>query len=359
MISEEEILKAKVLIVDDQEISVRLLEEILRKAGYQNITCVCDSREAAETYRELKPDAFVLDLHMPYLDGFQVMTQLRETQGSDYLPILVLTQLENRDLRYLALESGAKDFLNKPYDRVEVLVRIRNIIEVHMLHRRLGDQKKTLEEDVRQRTRELRRVQLDMIQHLARVAEYRDKATGMHIIRMSHYSACLAAKVGFSKEECEMILVAIALHDIGKVAIPDSILLKPERLTPEEREVMRTHAAIGAELLSGSESKVMQMAKEIALTHHERWDGSGYPRSLKGGQIPLLGRICCLCDIFDALINERPYKKAMAFDKAVEEIRADNGKSFDPDLVKNFLEILPEIRQIVRKYENARFEDIV
>lgn len=156
-----------------------------------------------------------------------------------------------------------------------------------------------------------------------------------------------------------MILVAIALHDIGKVAIPDSILLKPERLTPEEREVMRTHAAIGAELLSGSESKVMQMAKEIALTHHERWDGSGYPRSLKGGQIPLLGRICCLCDIFDALINERPYKKAMAFDKAVEEIRADNGKSFDPDLVKNFLEILPEIRQIVRKYENARFEDIV
>lgn len=359
MISQEEILAAKILIIDDQEISVRLLEEILRKAGYQDITSLHDSREARGMYAQIRPHAVILDLQMPYLDGFQVMTQLREVEGDDYLPVLVLTQLENKDLRYLALESGAKDFLNKPYDRVEVLVRIRNIVEVHILNDRLKDQNRRLEETVLKRTEELRETQLDMVQRLARVAEYRDRTTGIHIIRMSNYSTCLAAKVGFSREECDKMSVASALHDIGKVAIPDKILLKASRLAKKEGEIMRTHAMLGAKLLSGSSSRIMKMAEEIALTHHERWDGSGYPKGLQGEEIPLAGRICCLCDIFDALTNDRPYKKAWPFDKAVEEIKKESGATFDPHLVKCFLEILPEIRQIKEKYDDVNFEDIV
>lgn len=359
MISDTEILDAKILIVDDQEISVRLLEEILRKAGYRNITSIHDSREAGETYRRINPDALVLDLHMPYLDGFQVMTQLKEMEGDDYLPILVLTQLENKDLRYLALESGAKDFVNKPYDRVEVLVRIRNIIEVHMLHRKVRDQNRILEEKIQKRTKDLRDAQLEMGQRLARVAEYRDRATGMHIIRMSCYAQRLAAKLDFSKEECELILVASSLHDIGKVAIPDSILLKPQKLTNDEWKMMKTHPTIGSKLLAGSASKVMKMAQEIALTHHEKWDGSGYPQALKGEKIPLVGRICGLCDMFDALTNERPYKEAWPFPLAVEEIKKESGRSFDPSLVENFLEILPDIHQIQEKYNHMKLEDII
>ncbi len=359
MISQEEILAAPILIIDDQEVSVRLLEEILRKAGYQNITSIYDSRHARETYARLSPRAVILDLHMPYLDGFQIMTQLRDIERDDYLPVLVLTQLENRDLRYLALESGAKDFLNKPYDRVEVLVRIRNIVEVHILHDRLKDQNRRLEEEIQKRTQELCETQLDMVQRLARVAEYRYKTTGIHIIRMSHYSAYLASRAGFKREECGMISVASALHDIGKIAIPDKILLKSKRLTKKEDDILRTHTLIGAKLLSGGNSGILKMAEEIAITHHERWDGSGYPKGLKEKQIPLLGRICCLCDMFDDLSTERPGKKAWPIDKAIEEIRRESGAALDPHLVKCFLEILPQIRDIKQRYDNVNLEEIV
>lgn len=358
MIPEEEILSAKILIVDDQEVSNRLLTEMLRKAGYHNITCVSDPREAADTYDDLKPDVLILDLHMPYLDGFQVMTQLKELEGQGYLPILVLTQLDNKDLRYLALESGAKDFLNKPYDRVEVLVRVRNIIEVHMLHHRVRDQNRVLEEKIRKRTKELLDTQLEMVQRLARVSEYRDRDTGMHIIRMSNYAAALSTQVGFNKEESEMVMIASSLHDIGKVAIPDSILLKPAKLSAEEWNVMKTHVDIGARLLAGSDSKIMKMAHEIVLTHHERWDGSGYPKGLKGEEIPVVGRICGLCDSFDALTNARPYKEAYPFDKGVQEIKEGSGIMFDPQLVEHFIAILPEIGQIKEKYDGLKLEDI-
>ena len=357
MIFDEEILSAKVLIIDDQKVNARLLEEILRKSGYKNITCIYDARDAQTVYAALKPHAVVLDLNMPYLDGFQVITQLKEIEGDDYLPVLMLTQAGDNDLRFLAMESGAKDYLNKPYDRVEVLLRLRNIIETHLLHDRLRDQNKELEEKVRQRTQDLRDARLDMVHRLARVAEYRDKATGVHIVRMSYYSAALAEKIGFSKDDCELVLVAGSLHDIGKVAIPDSILLKSEGLTDEEREVMKRHTAIGASILSGSNTKVMQMACEIALTHHEKWNGKGYPQGLKGEKIPVLGRICALCDVFDALISDRPYKKAWPLESAVEEIRKESGASFDPGLIDNFLAILPEIRQIKEKYDTLRSEN--
>lgn len=359
MISQEEILEAPLLIIDDQEVSVRLLEEILRKAGYQNITSLCDSRHALETYARISPRAVILDLHMPYLDGFQIMTQLRDRDKDAYLPVLVLTQLDNRDLRYLALESGAKDFLSKPYDRVEVLVRIRNIVEVHILHDRLKDQNRRLEEEIRKRTQELREAQWDMVHRLARAAEYRDGTTGMHIIRVSHYAACLASQAGLKGEEGEMISVASALHDIGKVAIPDKILQKSTRLTKKEEEILKTHALIGAKLLSGGNAGVLRMAEEIALTHHERWDGSGYPKGLKGEHIPLAGRICGLCNFFDDLTGERPSRKAWSVDKAVGEIKREAGAALDPRLVACFLEILPQIHDIQQKYESGPLEEIL
>jgi putative two-component system response regulator len=358
MIPEEKILSAKILIVDDQPVSARILEEILRKAGYQAITSVYDSRDVKEAYKKLRPDAVILDLNMPYLDGFQVMTQLRETEGEEYIPILVLTQVGGADIRYLALEAGARDYLNKPYDRVEVIIRIRNIIETHILYDQMRNQNKLLEDKVFKRTQDLYEAQLDMVHRLARIAEFRDRVTGLHILRMSYYCAALAAKLGFSKEECDTVQVASALHDIGKVSIPDSILLKRDRLNNSEREIMKTHATVGSSLLSGSKAKVMQMAKEIALTHHEKWDGSGYPRGLKGEQIPLVGRICGLCDMFDALVSERPYKKAWPAEEAIEEIKKERGVSFEPRLVTQFLEILPEIREIKEKYDNLRVEDI-
>jgi len=350
MLSENDILKAKILIVDDEESSVKLVEDIFRKAGYNNITTTRDSRKAIDLYKELDPDLLVLDLVMPHMDGFQIMNQLKEINPDSYLPIVILTNESDQDVRFKALESGAKDFLNKPYDRVEVLIRFRNLIEVRMLQNQVQNQNRLLEEKVNLRTRELNETQQDVIHRLARAIEYRDSETGLHIIRMSHYTAFLAKKAGLNKDDCELILTASPLHDIGKIGIPDSILQKPGRLSDEEWEIMKTHTTIGAELLSGSNSKFMRMAREIAISHHEKWDGTGYPYGLKGEEIPLVGRICGITDVFDALMTIRPYKVAWPVDKTMDEIKQGRGNHFDPHLVDCFIEILPDIRKVRDKY---------
>ena len=350
MLTNEQYKRAKILIIDDQEVSIRLLTEILQKAGYKNIAFTTDSREAKELYQQVQPDVLVLDLTMPYLDGFQVMSQLKEVEQGSYLPVIVISGEESKELRFQALESGAKDFLNKPYDRVEVLIRINNLIEVRLLHNEVRDQNKLLDDKVKKRTQELYDTQLDVIQRLARAIEYRDSETGMHIIRMSNYSACLAAKVGMNLNDCELILTASPLHDIGKIGIPDSILRKPGKLTPEEWAIMKTHTTIGAELLSGSNSRFLTMGKEIAISHHERWDGTGYPHGIKGKDIPFVGRICGICDVFDALTSKRPYKRAWSMDETLQEIKNQREKQFDPELVDVFFEILPQVYHIKEKY---------
>jgi putative two-component system response regulator len=350
MVKESQLREAQILIIDDEEISVRLLEETLRKAGYRNITTTNDPQRGITMYRQLKPALVVLDLNMPHTDGFEVMKHLKEIEQGNYLPVIVLSHEENQEIKFKALESGAKDFLNKPYDRIEVVKRIQNLIEVRMLHTEIRNQNKLLEDKVKERTQELYDTQLDVIQRLARAIEYRDSETGLHIVRMSHYASCLAAKAGLSLSDCELILTASPLHDIGKIGIPDSILRKPGRLTPEEWAIMKTHTTIGGELLSGSKSKFLMMAKEIALTHHERWDGSGYPQGLKGEEIPMVGRICGLSDVFDALLSQRPYKRAWGFDETLEEIKKGSGFHFDPKLVDSFLDILPQVMQIREKY---------
>ena len=345
--------EAKILIVEDQKLHVLLLEKILKTAGFKNIYGTTDPYETMEAYAKFKPDIILLDLKMPGLDGFEVMERLKKskTKDDEFLPILALSAERGQDVRLRALESGATDFLNKPYESVEVVMRIRNMIETRLLHKQVRDQNKILEEKVLERTKELRETRLDIIHRLARAAEYRDNDTGIHIIRMSQYCAKLAEAVGMSPTQCDLVLNASPLHDIGKIGIPDSILLKPGKLTPDEWEIMKTHTTIGAELLSGSNSPLMKMAQIITLTHHEKWDGSGYPRGLKGEDIPLVGRICSICDVFDALTSNRPYKKAWTPKEAMTEIQQQSGKHFDPQLLKPFSAILSAIETIRDQYE--------
>lgn len=352
MLTENDIQKAKILIIEDDKISIRMLEDILRKAGYTNLKGLTDPREAADVYKSFSPDLIVLDLNMPYLDGFKVMELLKKMEPQNYLPVLMITEEESPRIRLKALESGAKDFLNKPYERIEVLLRIHNMLEVRVLQNQVKDQNKILEAKVLKRTKELYDTRLDVIQRLARAAEFRDQETGMHIVRMSKYCAALAKEIGMSETQRDLLLTASPLHDIGKIAIPDSILLKPGKLDPQEWEIMKTHTTVGYELLSGSRSAFMKMAASIALTHHERWDGAGYPKGLKENQIPLVGRVCGICDVFDALTSSRPYKKAWSIEEAVEEISKQKAKQFDPVLAESFLKILPEIKNIKNKNED-------
>jgi putative two-component system response regulator len=353
MLTQEQLLNAKILIVDDQQSNVLLLEKMLRASGYTAIQSTTDSREVSRLYEEFQPDLILLDLNMPYVNGFQVMSQLKLIERDTYLPILVLTADTSRSIRLRALESGAKDFLTKPFDSIEVLTRIHNMLEVRLLQNEIRDQNKILEEKVQERTKELRETRLEIIHRLGLAAEYRDDDTGFHTIRMSRYCSQLASAYGLDKTTCQMILTASPMHDIGKIGIPDRVLLKPGKLDSEEWEIIKTHSDIGARILSGSQSELLQMAETIALTHHEKWDGSGYPRGLKGEQIPLVGRISAVCDVFDALTSERPYKKAWSIDEAVVEIERCRSKHFDPRLIDIFIHILPDILEIRKQFIEA------
>ena len=346
----QEMQNARILIVDDQEVNVLLLEKLLKGAGYKNLKSTTDSREVTSIYSEFKPDLILLDLFMPHLDGFQVMEELKKIEKEIFLPILVLTALTEQAVRVRALVSGAKDFLSKPFDRAEVLNRIRNLLEVRLLHKQVLNQNKILEEKVRERTKELRDTRLQIIRRLGRAVEYKDNETGLHIIRMSRFSVLIGSAAGLDDEASELLLNASPMHDIGKIGIPDQILCKPGKLDPDEWEIMKTHTTIGADLLSDHDSELLKTAHEIALTHHENWDGSGYPQGLKGNDIPLFGRICALSDVFDALTSQRPYKKAWTVEDSVAEIRNGSGKQFDPNLVASFLGILPEILMIREQY---------
>ena len=270
MTSLAEIRKARILIVDDQESNLLLLQKLLQAAGYPNLLTVADPTQVPDLYQAFRPDLILLDLHMPKLDGFEVMALLTAAVRDDYLPILVLTADVTQPTRLRALEMGAKDFLTKPFDQVEVVTRIRNMLEVRLLHNQLKEQNAILEQKVRERTQELVETRLEIIHRLGRAAEYRDKGTGLHILRISHISAALGRAAGLPTERREVIMSASPMHDIGKIGIPDSILLKQGKLDAEEWEVMKTHTTIGAELLAGHDSILMSTAASIALTHHER-----------------------------------------------------------------------------------------
>lgn len=345
-----DVTSGRILIIDDQDAQILLLRKLLKTAGYGSVATTTDPSEAAALYSEFKPDVVLLDLHMQPINGFEVLEQLKQVEKSSYLPVLMITAVDDPEVLGRALDSGARDFLRKPYDRVEALARIRGMIELRMLHNQVLDQNRVLEDTVRERTKELRETRLEVIRRLGRAAEYRDNETGMHIIRMSVSAARLGRAVGMSAEQCELLLNASPMHDIGKIGIPDRILLKPGPLDEGEWEIMKRHPAIGAELLAGGGSELMALAEEIALTHHEKWDGSGYPRGLAGDAIPLSARVCAVCDVFDALLSRRPYKDPWTVERSLAEIDARSGTHLDPTIVAHFKRIIDEILAIQRTY---------
>jgi putative two-component system response regulator len=336
----EIIQNSRILIVDDQPENVLLLERALHSAGYIYLESTTDSRKVLATFTDFQPDLVAMDLRMPHVDGFALLKQFRSrVPAGTFVPVLVLTADNSRRAKQEALSLGAKDFLTKPIDVTEALLRIYNLLETRWLHVELRKHSETLEEKVRIRTEELEQAQLEILQRLALAAEYRDDCTGRHTERVGELAAALGTAIGLSPQHVELIQRAAPLHDIGKIGIPDGILLKPSKLTDEEYVQIKRHVEIGRAILSGSRFPILQMAERIALYHHERWDGSGY-HALKGDAIPIEARIVGLVDAFDVITSPRPYKQASSFEVATEAIRQEKGAQFDPSLVEAFLALL-------------------
>lgn len=328
---------ARVLIVDDQEANVRLLERILQQAGFNNVKSTTDARLTVPLYTGFRPDLLLLDLHMPNIDGFDVMEELRgRIAEGTYFPILVLTADITPEVKQRALAGGAKDFLTKPVDAIEVILRIRNLLETRLLHLELRNQNEILEVRVLERTQELEEAQIEILERLALAAEYRDDNTGQHTYRVGDTSALLARALALPHGQVDLMRRAAPLHDVGKIGIPDDILLKPNKLTPDEFEVMKTHTTIGARILSGSKFPLLQLARRIALAHHERWDGGGFPEGLKGDQIPLEARIVAVADAYDAMTSNRPYRKALPHERAWSILWDGAGTQWDARVVEAF-----------------------
>ncbi len=332
---------ARILIVDDEPGNVDVLRRLLERAGFTKIESTNDPREAAGLYVRFRPDLILLDLHMPHQDGLAVMDELNEIAEASYLPILMLTGDVSQDAKRDALSRGAKDFLHKPFNGDEVLLRIGTLLETRFLYLKIQSQNQMLEAKVRDRTRELEAAQIEIIERLARAAEFRDDNTGQHTERVGQMAALIARQVGLPDPQVSLIRRAAPLHDVGKIGIPDSILLKLGKLTSDEFNLVKTHTTIGARILSGSRFTIMRLAEEIAFHHHERWDGEGYA-GIPGDAIPLAGRIVAVADVFDALTQQRPYKEAWPIDEAIAEIELQRGRQFDPVLVDAFLRVVEQ-----------------
>jgi putative two-component system response regulator len=334
---------ARVLIVDDEPANLEFLRHVLEGQGYAGLYDTTDASDAADRLEEIAPDIIILDLMMPGFDGFQFMERVKEWLPHDaFIPLLVVTADTAADTRRRALAAGASDFLTKPLSPAEVRLRVRNLLRTRFLHAQLRDQNTSLENRVGERTAELEEARQEILDRLARAAEFRDDDTGQHTQRVGWIAARLAQVLGLPEERVDLMRKAAPLHDIGKIGIPDGILLKDGRLTPEERSVMETHTSMGARILSGSRYPILQFAEEIALTHHERWDGGGYPNGLRGEEIPLSGRIVAAADVFDSLTHVRPYKQAWTVQETMAEIRAEAGRHFDPRVVEALLRVVPE-----------------
>jgi putative two-component system response regulator len=355
MISVSEILNASILLVDDMEANVRLLDRTLRGAGYTSIASTMDPYEVCELHRKNRYDLILLDLQMPGMDGFQVMEGLKEIETGGYLSVLVITAQPGHKLR--ALQAGAKDFISKPFDLTEVLTRIHNMLEVRLLHKELHRYNDVLEQRVRERTADLQENYQETIFTMIRAAEYKDKDTGAHVQRISYYCSDLSERLGLDRGFRDKIFFASPMHDIGKIGIPDHILLKPDGFTPGEWEVMKGHAPLGARILGNSKSPYLKMGAEIALNHHERWDGGGYPSGLKGEAIPLSARIMNICDIYDALRSKRPYKPAFDHFKTVDIITRGDActqpEHFDSAILEAFKQDHESFRDIFETYQEC------
>ena len=327
------------LIVDDVEAQGALLKGILQRAGYRHVHYLREPLEVAAYAQQNPPDLVLLDLVMPHMSGFQVMAVLQELFPDGYLPILMLTSDDRREVKQKALELGATDFLPKPFDAAEVSLRVKNLLKARGLYAQLQEQNRSLEAKVEERTRLLESSHMEMLTRLARAAEYRDEESKEHIWRVARTAERVARELGLPDEQAEVLLRAARLHDVGKISVPEGILYKPGTLTAAEFEVVKAHTTVGAQLLSGGQSAILRMAETVALTHHERWDGSGYPQGLKGLNIPIEGRIMAVADTYDALTHDRTHRRAWSSQEAMTEISLQSGKAFDPGVVEAFLSL--------------------
>ncbi len=350
---------ARILVVDDEPANTVLLERILQSFGHRRVTATTDPLEAWTLFEhglreQASFDLLCTDLHMPGLDGLQLIERINAaTPSGDFLPILVLTADLQPAAEHEALVRGAQDFITKPFRKEQIRLRVGNLLRTRYLHLRLREHAGRLEELVRERTIELEAARLDALERLAAAAEYRDHATGRHAQRVGLLSALLGERLGLPEEEVELLHRAAPLHDVGKIGIPDHILLKPGRLTDDEFSQMKEHVAVGSRLLSQGRSRLIVMAERIAAYHHERWDGSGYPRGLRGDDIPLVGQIVAVADVFDTLIHERPYKHAWPLAEAVEEIRRQRGRWFAPRVVDAFLALVAGRPELVTDLDDV------
>ena len=335
----------KVVIVDDVQMNVALLKHLVLKLEDTQATCFTDPLTALNWCLENDPDLLVVDYMMPGLSGTELVQRFRVKYPDT--PVLMVTANHEMALRHQALDIGVTDFLNKPINNTEFLARAKNMLALNRSHKHLAD-------EVRKATAKLVEQERETIFCLAKAAEYRDPETGAHILRMAHYSKYIARVLGLPEDQQDLLLQAAPMHDIGKVGTPDVILLKPGKLTPEEFDVMKLHAVIGYEILEANSSALMKVAAEIAYTHHEKFDGSGYPRGLKGEDIPLFGRIVAVADVFDALTSERPYKKAWRVEEASQLLKESAGVHFDPACVAAFFSDFDAILAI-----KAQFSDDV
>ena len=330
----------KLLLVDDEAHCTKLMEAFLRQAGYSRITMTNDARQALELFQQVKPDLVALDMRMPHMDGFEVMRQLRQViPAEDYVPILIVTGELDAPTKHKALAEGANDFINKPADATEVVLRIKNQLQTRRLHTQLQMHNEHLEAQVRLRTKVVEQTQLDLLNRLVLASEYRYDPKGAHAWRVGRVAMLLADMKGLPPEQVDMIKKTAPLHDVGKIGLLDSIVMKEGAYTASEWEAMKTHTKIGSKLLADSRSPLLMMAREIALTHHERWDGTGYHR-LKEVQTPLPGRIVALADAFDVMTHARSYKDPLNLAEARAEIERHAGTQFDPDLSAVFLRLI-------------------
>jgi putative two-component system response regulator len=330
-----------IVIVDDQPSNVALISALLRRAGFTNLHGTTRPQELFALLDRVRPCLLLLDLHMPGLDGFAVMQRLRERQPTgEFLPILVLTADTSPDARRRALAGGAHDILTKPFDLVEVQLRVSNLLRTQALYAALQQQNSTLEQQVRERTDALERSRLETLQTLALAAEFRDDITGQHTRRVGRLAAAIGQTLGLAPGQVDLLRRAAPLHDLGKIGIPDHVLLKPGWLTPDEFTVMKRHTTIGFEIMAASESTTLRLAGEIALTHHERWDGLGYREGIGGERIPLEGRIVAVADAFDAITHDRPYREARSIGDALQEIEREAGRQFDPHIAYALIETI-------------------
>ena len=366
---------SKILIVDDEPVNVVVARKYLNLQGYHNTLTTTESREVISLVNQEQPHLILLDIEMPHVSGLEILAALRADNRWTLLPVVILIASNDQSAKRMALELGANDFLSKPVDPTELIPRIQNVLTAQQHHLRVEKNSQELEAEVVKRTAELAQSRVEVIHCLARASEFRDDDTGRHVVRVGRYARLIAQELGWKGEDLDAIEQAAQLHDIGKIGVPDSVLLKPGRLTPEEYEVMqkhsgygtrimknfpdheakilRGHAELGSRLLELAESPILALAATISLSHHEKWDGSGYPLGLADDDIPIEGRITAVADVFDALRSKRPYKPPFPMNECFQILKDGRGKHFDPEVLDAFLRRREDVIRTQIQYADA------